>query len=66
MKFFYKKWILGASYFDLLKRYRFAKDSDKIFHGESGKFYVKIMNEKQLELSNDECVKISKSLGWVK
>lgn len=64
MPHFYKKWILGASYYDLLKRHRFAKDGDLIFHGESGKFYIKIMGQKCNALENSERVKISKLIGW--
>jgi len=59
----YKEWIFYASYYDLLKRWRFA-ENDIIFHGETGKYYAKIMQEKKNQLTHEECVRISKLIGW--
>jgi len=58
-------WIDNASYYDLLYRWRFS-ENDPIFHGETGKYYAKIMNEKKNQLTQDECVRISKLIGWTK
>ena len=59
-------WIINASYYELLKRWRFAEGRDDIFHNASGLYYTKIMNEKQNALSHSECVRISKLIGWKK
>jgi len=59
-------WIINASYYELLKRWRFAEGRDDIFHGESGQFYSDTMNYKKEQLSLNECVRISKLIGWVK
>ncbi len=59
-----KEWVINASYYSLLKRWRFAKDNDSIFQGESGKFYIEQMSYKKAQLDFDECVRISKQIGW--
>lgn len=60
-----KNWIINASYYELLKRWRFA-ENDLIFQGASGQFYIDNMNYKKSNLSVKETVKISKIIGWDK
>lgn len=59
-------WINNANYYQLLKRWRFAEGRDDIFHGKSGEYYKKIMNQKSNALENSERVRISKLIGWDK
>lgn len=56
-----KEWIDEASYEALLRKWRFANLGDKMFSGEEGKYYSKVMLEKK-----DECdhVAVSKRVGW--
>jgi len=42
----HKEWIDNANYYQLLKRWRFAKDNDIIFISSTGEYYAKIMNQK--------------------
>jgi len=58
-------WIDNASYYDLLYRWRFS-ENDNIFQGGSGNYYKEIMQKRKAELSNNECVRISKLIGWTK
>jgi hypothetical protein len=60
----FKAEIDNMSYYDLLKRWRHSPSSDPIFQGESGKYYSKVMAEKEAELKPGEKAKISKSIGW--
>lgn len=60
----FKDWIDNATYSQLLYRWRFASFEDKIFSGEIGDYYSKIMKEKKKQLANDELVSASKEVGW--
>lgn len=56
-----KKWIDTASYEDLLNHWRFAPVGDPFFAGDTGSYYIKVMNEKKKEADH---VKASKKIGW--
>ena len=59
-----RKNILGMSYYDMLKKWRFCPIGSGYFSGEKGTFFRRTMEEKKLELSVDEAVRISKKVGW--
>ena len=59
-----KKEIDAMDYESLLQRWRFSPSSDVMFHGESGKYFLDVMNEKKEALSHDQQVAISKRIGW--
>ena len=64
MKKEFKEWIDSATYEDMLKRNRFSKSDDKIFHGDSGQYFINVMREKKKEIGDCEAVRISKKIGW--
>ena len=59
-----KMWIDGATYQELLDRWRFAPGGSPLFQGETGDYYKKVMLEKKAALSADEQVAASKAIGW--
>ena len=59
----HREWIDGQSYYNLLRRWRFAP-IDEIFIGETGEYYKNKMIEKKGELTPEEAVRISKDIGW--
>jgi len=61
-----KKWIDGASYKQLLSRWRFASAGDPFFMGEMGEYYQRKMAEKEVEVGQEGHVRASKSIGWEK
>jgi len=61
-----KAWIDNATYITLLEKWRFGKGGDPLFQDETGKYYVKIMREKEKAISNNEKVAASKRVGWRK
>jgi len=61
-----QQWIENATYEELLKRWRFAKDSDTIFQEDAGSYYQDQMNKKKAMLAAAEQVVISKRIGWSK
>lgn len=54
----------GASYEELLKRWRFAGIHDTIFHGISGDYYSARMRDAKSKLTGSEQVAVSKRVGW--
>jgi hypothetical protein len=60
-----KLWIDNATYEQLLHRWRFSPNGDKIFIGESGKYYTKVLTDRRGE-NPEEHVRISKRIGWKK
>ena len=44
--------------------WRFAKAGNKLFQGETGEYFKKIMKEKELLLEPGEKTRISKEIGW--
>jgi hypothetical protein len=56
-----KKWIDEASYEQLLSHWRFAPVGDKLFVGECGEYYQKVMSQKRKEADH---VAASKGIGW--
>jgi hypothetical protein len=60
----HKDWIDTASYTDLLRRWRFGKLGDTIFHGESGIYYRHMLGLRRSEISVREHVMASKQIGW--
>lgn len=59
-----KIWIDGASYEELLRRWRFAAVGDQIFRGDTGEYYQKVMEEKRKRVGESGHVSASKSIGW--
>ncbi len=59
-----KKWIDGASYEQLLRRWRFASAGDSIFHGEIGTYYYRKLREKRAEVGAVEHTRLSNVIGW--
>ena len=57
-----KAWIDGASYEDLLRKWRFAPAGSSWFMGDVGEYYAKVMGEKR----SQEAVPgtASKAIGW--
>jgi hypothetical protein len=59
-----RAWIDGASYEDLLRKWRFSPSGDPMLMGEVGTYYKTVMDRRGLELSAEERVAISKRIGW--
>jgi len=59
-----KKWIDGASYRQLLSKWRFAPAGNPFFQGEVGDYYSEVMARKRSEVGDAEHVAASKSIGW--
>lgn len=58
------KWIDGATYEQLLSKWRFAPIGSQWFQGEVGDHYQKVMAEKRKEVGQVGHVQASKSIGW--
>ena len=56
------EWIDGASYEELLRRWRHSADGDPIFQGEIGRHYSKVLTQRRAEMSDP--VATSKKIGW--
>lgn len=56
-------WIAGASYYNLLAKWRFMKAGAPWFVGEVGEYYAKEMARKR-DLDPAAAVAASKTLGW--
>lgn len=56
-----KVYIDNLTYEEMLRRWRFGAMGDSIFQGDSGKYWIKVMEEKRQRVDH---VKISKMLGW--
>lgn len=56
-----KQWIDGASYEQLLSKWRYAPIGDMMLQGETGEYYSKIMFQKK---STVDHVQASKNVGW--
>lgn len=59
-----KSWIDNASYETLLCKNRFGSMDDSMFIGVTGKYFMATMAKRKQELSDDEAVYASKSVGW--
>ena len=59
-----KAWIDGATYEQLLSRWRFAPAGSPWFQGEVGRYYEKVMAEKRESVGHDAHVAASKNIGW--
>ena len=59
-----KKRIDEMSYEIMLLNWRFFKPGNKMFQGETGEYYQKVMKEKEASLEPGEKSKISKEIGW--
>ncbi len=57
-----KAWIDGASYEDLLRRWRFAPAGDPMFQGETGTYYQDVMARKRKEVGDAGAVAASKAI----
>jgi hypothetical protein len=60
-----KEWIDKASIGELLFKWRMAEAGDPHFQGETGDYFVKVMNEKR-KTDEDAFTEASKSIGWRK
>ncbi len=52
------------SYENMIKLHRFAPSGNRYFLGDTGIYFAKVMSEKKSKLSTEECIKISKKVGW--
>ena len=59
-----KKWIDGASYEQLLRRWRFDTLGSKWFNGETFVYYKDRMDGLRIEIGAEEHARISKKVGW--
>ena len=59
-----RDWIDSANYIQLLERWRFNTSDDTIFHGESGKYYAEVMDQRKREIGQRAAVEASKLVGW--
>jgi hypothetical protein len=59
-----KSWIDGASYKELLHRWRHAPTGDPMFQGETGGYYANVMREKRAQMSDAQAAGASKKVGW--
>ena len=55
-----KTWIDGATYEQLLEKWRYAPVGSPYFQGDTGDYYAKIMAEKKKEVGQAEAVSASK------
>jgi hypothetical protein len=55
-----KETIDKMSQYELCSRWRFSKDGDPLFQGETGEYYKKVLFEQKGGFTPE----ISKSLGW--
>jgi hypothetical protein len=59
-----KRWVDGASYVELLRKWRFEPSGSPWFEGEMGEYFQAVMSQRSQETSGEERVRASKSLGW--
>lgn len=59
-----KKSIDSMSYETMLSKWRFCSIGDKLFNGESGKYFAERMAKLRLELPEGEHTRTSKRIGW--
>lgn len=59
-----RAWINGATYEQLLAKWRFAPPGDPFFEGDLGDHFRKVMNLRRSELPEGEHVQVSKRIGW--
>ena len=60
----HKDWIDGASYRQLLSKWRFEPSGSPWFSGEVGEYFSAAMVLKQQETPHGEQVAASKNIGW--
>jgi hypothetical protein len=59
-----KAWIDQASYEQLLEYWRNAPAGDRMFKGETGDYYDKVMKQRKEEIGHAAAVRASKNIGW--
>lgn len=59
-----KRWVDGASYEQLLGKWRFEPSGSPWFEGEMGEYYQAAMLQRSRETSDEAKVRASKALGW--
>ena len=59
-----KAWIDGATYEQLLAKWRFEPAGSLWFQGEVGDYYETAMKRKREETPHEEQVAASKRIGW--
>jgi len=62
----HKEWIDRSNYTELLRRLRFASSGDPMFEGETGAYYVEVMQRRREEVGPKGAVMASKIVGWEK
>jgi hypothetical protein len=58
-----KAWIDGASLYELLRKWRFAKIGDPFFQGEVGAYFSNVMFGKR-DADPEAWTAASKAVGW--
>jgi len=56
--------INGMTYEELLRRSRFAKIGDRMFHHERGRYFKQRMQESRRRVGEEEHQRVSKLIGW--
>lgn len=59
-------WIDGASYQELLERWRFGRVGDPFFCGDVGEHFTKTLVKKRDEVGSAAASTASKAIGWEK
>ena len=59
-----KRWLDTASYTELLTLWRHGDLKSPIFQGSIGLYFREIMRTKSKELSEDQLLAASESVGW--
>lgn len=57
-------WIDGASYADLLEKWRFGDVGDALFQGAIGRHYARVLFQKRDAAGHEAAVQASKAVGW--
>lgn len=57
-------WTDNATYEELLKKWRFAKDGDPLFRCGMGRHFSDVMFKRKAALPPGEAARISKKVGW--
>ena len=59
-----KQWIDGASYEELLAKWRFLPSGSPWFEGETGDYFGQVLAAKRAEVGEAAHVAASKNIGW--
>lgn len=59
-----KEVIDGMPYEIMFRMNRFAPIGDHMMKGDTGKYFMKVMNQKRKAVGPEEHTRISKQIGW--